>query len=494
MVSEDLSLINEEEKVGVYMKRRILKIVGIVLLVLVVFVVYMVAGGIIAYRRQPVVQEATKQKFNPASVYKASKQPERAAIIEENDKALTERVRMISQAKEKIVLSTYAFHSDRSGKVMLGALQAAAERKVKIQILVDGVESWTAMEGNKYFYALSSLENVEIKVYNRVNPLVPWKSMGRMHDKYLIADNNLYMLGGRNTYDYFLGNYPGHKNFDRDVLVYCENPDEDSSISVLKNYFQNIWEYKECRLFHDSSKLSDKTSVKKAGEELRQTYEAYAAKYEEAIADADYKTDTVEVEKITLLSNPITYEAKEPVVWYQLCELMKGAKEKVKIHTPYIICNEMMYEGLEEVVERVPEVSVMTNSVTNNGNPFGAGDYAANRDRIMDTGVNIWEYEGGYSYHGKSVLIDDDISIIGSFNMDMRSVYLDTELMLVIHSESINRDLNENMEAYEQSSRQYLEDGSYHNPYKVKPIPMKKSHERRISAVQKLLGWARFLF
>ncbi len=68
----------------------------------------------------------------------------------------------------------------------------------------------------------------------------------------------------------------------------------------------------------------------------------------------------------------------------------------------------------------------MTNSVANNGNPFGSADYQKNRDRISSTGVTIWEYEGGYSYHGKSILIDDDISIIGSFNMDMRSVYLDT--------------------------------------------------------------------
>ena len=43
--------------------------------------------------------------------------------------------------------------------------------------------------------------------------------MGRMHDKYLIADGKTYILGGRNTYNYFLGDFPGHKNYDRDVLV-----------------------------------------------------------------------------------------------------------------------------------------------------------------------------------------------------------------------------------------------------------------------------------
>ena len=62
------------------------------------------------------------------------------------------------------------------------------------------------------FYGLSSHENVEIKLYNKANPLKPWKMMGRMHDKYLIADGKRYILGGRNTYNYFLGDFPGHKN------------------------------------------------------------------------------------------------------------------------------------------------------------------------------------------------------------------------------------------------------------------------------------------
>ena len=61
--------------------------------------------------------------------------------------------------------------------------------------------------------------------------------MGRMHDKYLIADGKTYILGGRNTYNYFLGEFPGHKNYDRDVLVVCENPQADSSVNQLLAYF-----------------------------------------------------------------------------------------------------------------------------------------------------------------------------------------------------------------------------------------------------------------
>lgn len=121
----------------------------------------------------------------------------------------------------------------------------------------------------------------------------------------------------------------------------------------------------------------------------------------------------------------------------------------------------------------------MTNSVANNGNPFGSADYARNRNRILNTGIDIWEYEGGYSYHGKSILIDDDLSVIGSFNMDMRSTYLDTELMLVIRSKEINKQLEEGMMEYERVSRQVLEDGTYRDPYHVEPIELTKKRQRK---------------
>ena len=140
----------------------------------------------------------------------------------------------------------------------------------------------------------------------------------------------------------------------------------------------------------------------------------------------------------------------------------------------------MMYNTWEEIAENVSDFSIMTNSVANNGNPFGAADYAKNRNRILSTGINIWEYEGGYSYHGKSILIDDDLSVIGSFNMDMRSAYLDTELMLVIRSKDINKQLEEGMMEYERVSRQVLEDGTYRDPYHVEPIEYKETSEKNI--------------
>lgn len=134
----------------------------------------------------------------------------------------------------------------------------------------------------------------------------------------------------------------------------------------------------------------------------------------------------------------------------------------------------MIYRTWQDVARKIPEFSVMTNSSASNGNPFGAADYAENRNKILAIGIGIWEYEGSDSSYGKSIRIDDDLSVFGSFNMDMRSTYLDTELMLVIRSNEIDKQLEEGMMAYEKGPRQILKDGSYNNPYHVDPIPLTK--------------------
>lgn len=419
---------------------------------------------------------------------------ESAAVIEDNAQALLERVRLIEGAKERIILSTFDFHSDESGKIILGALLRAADRDVEISVLVDGSFYWLHMEWNPYFYALSSHENVTLKVYNLANPLVPWRSMGRLHDKYLIADDAAYLLGGRNTYDYFLGDTADYRNYDRDVLVRCGEGQTDCSLVQLEAYFNSIWEYDQTKTVHDEASLAGRTCVKRARRELDAAYDAYRDIQGSALTDASLFTRTYPVSRIAFISNPIHTGVKEPYAWHALMTLMSQAEERVKIHTPYIICNEMMYDSLNALCDAVPHVTLMTNSAANNGNPFGASDYDAYKDRILATGLSVWEYEGGCSYHGKSMVIDDDIAIVGSFNLDMRSVYLDTELMVVIQSKEVCGQLTENMEFYEHSARHALTDGSYENPYDVVPVELTPKRAARILLIRRLALWARYLF
>lgn len=99
---------------------------------------------------------------------------------------------------------------------------------------------------SEVFQALASHPSVQVKRYNPIRLLTPWQSMLRLHDKYLIADETAYILGGRNTYDLFLGDYSEVKNIDRDLLVYQNEPSSDSSMGQLRRYFDQIWSLKDC--------------------------------------------------------------------------------------------------------------------------------------------------------------------------------------------------------------------------------------------------------
>lgn len=131
------------------------------------------------------------------------------------------------------------------------------------------------------------------------------------------------------------------------------------------------------------------------------------------------------------------------MAFYQLMELCKGAREQVVIHTPYVIANDWMTQSFSEIGGKG---IMLFNSTANNGNPFAAVDYQNHKEELIATGLELHEYEGGVSYHGKSITVDDDLAIIGSFNMDMRSTYIDTELMLVVHSEAVTRQLQDSMD------------------------------------------------
>jgi phosphatidylserine/phosphatidylglycerophosphate/cardiolipin synthase-like enzyme len=134
----------------------------------------------------------------------------------------------------------------------------------------------------------------------------------------------------------------------------------------------------------------------------------------------------------------------------------------------------------------------MTNSPANNGNPFGASDYIINRDKILQTGAKIYEYEGGISYHGKSITIDDNISIIGSFNMDLRSVYLSTETMVVIDSEEINKQLKEYFKTYEEDAVYIIDKDRIEIPKGVVRQEFTEKKKLLIRIISRF-NWLRFL-
>ena len=92
-------------------------------------------GVCLSYARQPRVSQEYQDAFQPADFYSDTVSCDRACIIEDNEEALELRLRMIAQARERIVLSTFEFRADESGKDILSALMAAAKRGVEVKIL-----------------------------------------------------------------------------------------------------------------------------------------------------------------------------------------------------------------------------------------------------------------------------------------------------------------------------------------------------------------------
>ena len=121
-------------------------------------------------------------------------------------------------------------------------------------------------------------------------------------------------------------------------------------------------------------------------------------------------------------------------------------------------------------------MKILLNSVENGDNFVASSDYLRNKKDILETGIPLYEYDGGISNHAKSILIDEDLSLIGSYNLDLRSSYLDTELMLVVESQEINRELGGYMDASEADSKRALPDGTYEIPehVTVEEVPLWK--------------------
>ena len=147
-------------------------------------------------------------------------------------------------------------------------------------------------------------------------------------------------------------------------------------------------------------------------------------------------------------------------MWYSIHQLLKDG-QKALIYTPYIICGKEMYQDLTELKQENIPVEIITNDVASGANPWGCTDYLNQKKRIWNTGAKVYEFMGGHSCHTKAVLIDDRMSIVGSYNLDMRSTYQDTELMLAIDSKELNAMIQKEAQRDKTYSKTMGNDGTY---------------------------------
>ena len=395
--------------------------------ILLLFLLIYIALLAIPYIQHKNVSVSYQKKFAKQSFYSDTAGTERVAYINDNTDALLYRLHMFDEAKDEIILSTFDFNADKSGQDMMASLLHAADR------------------------------GVSVRIYNPINLLKPWNLQARMHDKYVIVDQKMYLLGGRNTTYLFLGDYSRSKNIDRELFVYETAENDSSSIRQLTDYFESVWALSDSKEY-TCKKMTKKIQSCKA--KLENRYTSLKEKYPDAYSTWDYEALTLQTNKVSLLSNPIKSENKEPWMWYSLHQLMMQG-EQARIYTPYIICGKEMYQDLTELHEKNIPVEIITNDVASGANPWGCTDYLNQKKNIWETGARVYEFMGAHSCHTKAVLIDDRMSIVGSYNMDMRSTYQDTELMLAVDCPELNSIIQAEMERDKTYSKTMGNDSEY---------------------------------
>ena len=424
---------------------------------------------------------------------------ERIRCIDDNEEALLWRLRMIGAAKKSIVLATFDLRADESGTDLLAALNHAAEKGVEIKLLIDGIYQQLFLNGSKEFQALAARENVEVGVYNPVSPVGIFKLNYRMHDKYVIVDDKMYLLGGRNSNDIFLGDYTTDVNVDRDILVCDTTNGKGESLQELEAYFQQIWNEDCVKIKGGRKKNSSEISVseeaaddsegtesnlknpdivngksnaeneitdetqerlskyEKQYQSLEMRYASLKEKYTDIEDYSSWQEDTIPANKITLVNNGTHAGPKTPLVLQTIRYLAQNA-DNVTIQTPYVICNGYMYDTLNEIAFHA-RLKIILNAVEKGSNPWGCTDYLNQKKKILNTGADVYELMNEVPVHTKAVLLDDRLSVVGSYNLDMRSTYLDMELMLVIDSKELNQQIQSTESTYIEKSKEVLSNG-----------------------------------
>ena len=380
---------------------------------------------------------------------------ERVCLVDGNEEALRWRLRLIRSAQSEIVLSTFDFRADESGSDVVAALLDAAERGVQVRLLVDGMNAQLHLQGSAAFRALAAHENAEIMFYNPLRLTRLWSANYRCHDKYLIIDRGAYLLGGRNTSDLFLGSGgTARQNMDRDVVV-CGSGSGRGSAAALLDYFEDIWALDTNREFRANGEAGRGL---RAAAALRERWAAITGAGR--VTPIDWDAETIQAGGVTVLHGDCAARNKEPVLLNTLTALMQGGREQVVVQTPYIICNRAMYDALEKAADGTAQVQIITNAPQSGANPWGCADYLNQKKAILSTGASVCEWHGERSMHTKTILIDDRFSIIGSFNWDMRSAYLDTELMLLVDCPELNAALRAETDEMVRQGRLLLPDGT----------------------------------
>lgn len=384
-------------------------------------------------------------------------------LIARGRDALLMRIAMIQAAERSLDLQYYIVQNDDSGKLLLQAIMQAADRGVRVRILVDDI---TLKKSDPTWALLDAYPNIELRIFNPIFTQGDlWKRIGsfltdiehytkRMHNKVFIADNQLAMIGGRNLGDAYFDNSPD-ANF-RDIDILAAGPITND----ISHSFDRYWNGKE------AYPITDVVSAKKGGPSVSELREALKKHWQEAMDNGVLKNTPRLVPQlrnkdISLLWSKAELAADSPAKIEQPAEFASSkpvsqieamsalARKEFIMVSPYFVPGEDGVEWIEAMEKRGVQVRILTNSLASTDVVSVHSGYRHYRKTILASGAELYEMEplpgkfpppGRFakssraSLHTKVYVIDRTDVIIGTMNLDPRSAQLNTEIALIVHS------------------------------------------------------------
>ncbi len=409
-------------------------------------------------------------------------------VLENGGNAMVTRAWLSEYAEKTIDIQYFIFSTDNVGLIACDYLVRAADRGVKIRILVDDIMV-DADEDDVLI--LDSHPNISIKIYN------PGVNLGknllskaskfvtdfrganqRMHNKTFIVDQKVVITGGRNIADEYF-DYDHEYNFrDRDVLLLGK---VTQSINTSFNAFWNTaFSIPVTELIDDLPKNIDHKDRFDGLHEYACNPDNFwpqvRTKIEnlpDVFASIKKSGRLVWVEDVSFISDiPGKNDGKSGLAGggkstTALINLVKNAKHTLDIQSPYLVTSELSRNLFREAVNRGVTIRILTNSLASTDNLEAFSGYQKDREKLLKTGVKIYEfrpdaaerikimtadlqkkldYKPIFGLHAKSMVVDGKIAVIGTFNLDPRSANLNTECITIIHSKEVAQDVLKGME------------------------------------------------
>lgn len=346
---------------------------------------------------------------------------DKAWILSSDRDALEARVEAALSARSEILASYFIIGDDPFSLTSLALLRDAARRGVHVQLLVDA--QWNRMPRRVETHLRE--EGIEIREYHPLRfDKLGW-IFRRMHDKILIVDGRQLIVGGRNIESTYFGF--GRQIHSRNYID-CDLRIEGEAAADARRYFERLWASREVHTVHP--KVSP-VEVAQAARELDHHQQALDGQIAAARLDPARAPEIpYEVGRVRFVHDPIDGKKPHRGVAHELLQLLDCAKVSAVIESPYLIPSRAFRRGLTRAVRRGVAVRILTNSLASSDNLFAQAGYVGKKKEIVASGVELWEYQGPECLHAKVAVIDGETMIVGTFNLDPRSEFLNSEVAL----------------------------------------------------------------